>query len=179
MSAVLGIVHAHHGLLNLYSEPDKGTTFKIALPVSDAPATQTHVVTDTPAQEISGTVLVIDDEESIREVASMALEEMGFEVITAEDGEAGLACFQKHQQCITGVLLDMTMPRMNGETCFRELRKFDPEVKVILSSGYNAEEATASFQGKGLNGFIQKPYQIEKFQRIIAGRFARNRQDPS
>jgi len=173
MSAVLGIVHGHSGLLNLYSEPEKGTTFKIAFPTSgrgDLPASEENKA--APLQRVSGLILVIDDEESIREVASIVLADMGFEVITAVDGKDGVAVFRQYQQEVTGVLLDMTMPRMNGEECFRALRQINPDIKVILSSGYSAEDATAQFHGKDLAGFIQKPYLIGTFQDTVSTCFS-------
>jgi len=123
-------------------------------------------------QRASGLILVIDDEESIREVASIVLADMGFEVITAVDGKDGVAVFRQYQQEVTGVLLDMTMPRMNGEDCFRALRQINPDIKVILSSGYSAEDATAQFHGKDLAGFIQKPYLIETFQDTVSTCFS-------
>jgi len=174
MSAVLGIVHGHHGLLSLYSEPGQGTTFKIAFPISisDNVATEKKKSAEQ-SRRTSCLILVIDDEEGIREVAGMVLEDMGFKVITAVDGKDGVAVFRQHQQEVTGVLLDMTMPRMNGEDCFRALRKINPDIKVILSSGYSAEDATAQFHGKGLAGFIQKPYLIADFQTIVADCFSR------
>ena len=107
----------------------------------------------------SGTILVIDDEEGVRIVAKAALEKFGFTVITAEDGLVGLQVFRKRQEEISLVLLDMTMPRMSGEEVFRELQRISPALPVILSSGYNEQDATNLFVGKRLAGFIQKPYQ--------------------
>ncbi|MFQ5519192.1 MAG: response regulator, partial [Mariprofundus sp.] len=173
MSAVLGIVHGHQGLLNLYSEPNKGTTFKIALPISasdDALPVETQHT--APSLKSEGMILIVDDEETIREMASMLLEEMGYQVVTAVDGKHGVEVFQQHQNTITGVLLDMTMPRMNGEDCYTELRNIKPDIKVILSSGYSTEDATARFKGKGLAGFIQKPYLIDHFQKVVAECFS-------
>jgi len=169
MSAVLGIVHAHKGLLNLDSEPNKGTTFKIALPVSSSnDILISQIVTTAPAGKAEGLILIIDDEETIRELASMVLEEMGYQVMVAVDGKDGVEVFGQYRHSITGVLLDMTMPHMNGEDCFSELRKINPGIKVILSSGYNAEDATARFKDKGLAGFIQKPYLVDHFQKVVA-----------
>ena len=79
-------------------------------------------------------------------------------MLTAEDGRQGLEVFRQHQGEIVVVLLDMTMPNMNGEECFRELKRIRPDVKVLLSSGYTEDDATSSFSGLGLAGFIQKPY---------------------
>jgi len=115
----------------------------------------------------SGVILVVDDEETIREVASMMLEDMGFSVLTAEDGVDALVVYRQHQQEIVGVLMDMTMPKMDGKECFRELRRINADVKVILSSGYNEQDATSRFVGQGLAGFIQKPYSPEALMAIV------------
>jgi len=172
MSAVLGIVNGHKGILNLHSERDVGTTFKIAFPVSSISNAIIIEPKDIKVpKHCSGMILVIDDEESIRMLTSMLLEDMGYSVITAIDGQDGLEVFQKHQKELTGVILDMTMPRMNGEDCFCELQKISPNVQVILSSGYSEEDAMASFQDKGLAGFIQKPYLASNFQKIVAESF--------
>jgi len=172
MSAVLGIVNGHKGILNLHSERDVGTTFKIAFPVSSISNAITLEPKDIKVpKHCSGMILVIDDEESIRMLTSILLENMGYSVITAIDGQDGLEVFQKHQKELTGVILDMTMPRMNGEDCFCELQKISPNVQVILSSGYSEEDAMASFQDKGLAGFIQKPYLASNFQKIVAESF--------
>ncbi len=169
MSAVLGIVNGHNGILNLYSEPDKGTVFKIAFPVSSSTNTVATEQKDTGTiKDCSGTVLVIDDEENIRQIACLLLEDMGYSVVVAVDGKHGIEVFQEHQKELVGVILDMTMPRMNGEDCFYALRKISPNVQVILSSGYSKEDATSCFQDKALAGFIQKPYQIDLFQKVIA-----------
>jgi PAS domain S-box-containing protein len=171
MSAVLGIVHGHQGLIQLDSTPDKGSTFNIALPISTSNSVS---IDNEPLHEIkphgSGTVLIIDDEETIREVTSMALSEVGFSIVTAVDGQNGIEVFQQ-QTDLVGIILDMTMPRMNGETCFDALHKIDPNVPVILSSGYSEEDAMAKFQSKGLAGFIQKPYKIDAFQRLALNCF--------
>jgi len=94
----------------------------------------------------------------IRETASFMLEDMGFATLTAVDGLDGVAVYRQHQHDIVAVLLDMTMPRLDGQGCFRELRQINPDVQVILSSGYNEQDATGRFSGKGLAGFVQKPY---------------------
>jgi len=110
---------------------------------------------------------VIDDEETIRAVAKVMMEKMGFNVITAEDGRAGVKLFEQLSKDITFVLLDMTMPHMNGEETFRELRKIKKNVRVILSSGYSQQSALAQFTGKGLAGFIQKPYQYKELMALV------------
>jgi len=163
MSAVQGIIRGHNGAIKVYSELGRGSTFKILIPISevepDTSISPKHAVsTEEMANNFSGTVLVIDDEDTVRETASMMLEDMGFDTLTAVDGEDGVNVYRAHQSKIVAVLLDMTMPKMDGKTCFRELRRINENVKVVLSSGYNEQEATSLFTGKGLAGFIQKPY---------------------
>ena len=172
LAAVLGIVRSHRGAIKLYSEPGQGTAFKVLFASSEQAA---------PAFEQSpegvemcrgtGTVLIVDDEEGVRSVARKTLETVGFTVMTAEDGRAGVQMFRTHADEIKAVLLDMTMPDISGEEVFRAIRTIRPEVRVILSSGYNEQETIRQFQGRGLAGFIQKPYQpmklIEKVREIL------------
>ena len=119
----------------------------------------------------TGTVLIVDDEEGVRLVGRKTLEKAGFTVMMAEDGRAGVQMFRTHADEIRAVLLDLTMPDMSGEEVFRAIRTIRPEVKVIVSSGYNEQETISLFQGRGLAGFIQKPYQpmklIEKVREIL------------
>ena len=168
MSAVLGIVRGHHGALRVYSEPGKGTTFKMLLPASDGVYEKdVQVADESDGWKASGSILVVDDEETIREVAAMMLEEMGFSTLTASDGVEAVEIYRRYQKEISAVVLDMTMPRMDGKVCFRELRRINRDVKVILSSGYSEEDATSRFQGQGLAGFIQKPYLPESLKSVV------------
>lgn len=167
MSAVLGIVRGHHGAIKVYSEKGQGTTFKVLLPASK------HAAVDEEEREAwgdwcgVGTVLVVDDEETIRETAAMMLRDMGFNTLTAEDGEQGVEVYHKHQNKIVAVLLDMTMPKLDGKGCFREIRRINKDVRVVLSSGYNEQDTTNRFAGQGLAGFIQKPYAPEALRAIM------------
>ena len=99
-----------------------------------------------------------DDEPAVLAVARRVLEKSGFQVMLAADGRAALEVFEKHRHEIHAVLLDMTMPGPSSDEVFRELRRLQPDVRVVLTSGYNEQEATARFVGKGLAGFIQKPW---------------------
>ena len=161
LAAVLGIVRGHGGALKIYSQPQRGSTFKVLFPASQQ-AVEESVGTSATEQEWrgSGVILVVDDEEPVRIAAKRILEIRGFTVLTAEDGRAALEVFRSRADEIVAVLLDLTMPHLDGEETFRELRRIRPDVRVILSSGYNEEQTTNRFAGKGLAGFIQKPYGV-------------------
>lgn len=166
MAAVLGIVRGHKGAIKVYSEAGKGTTFKILLPATGKPAEISGGAPHTDAWYGSGTVLLVDDEEHVRGTGSEMLKELGFSTITANDGREAVAIF-KETPDIGFVILDLTMPHMDGEQCFRELRKIRPDIKVIMSSGFNEQEVTQKFAGKGLSGFIQKPYRLRELREAI------------
>jgi len=166
MAAVLGIIRGHKGAIKVYSELNKGTTFKILLPASYRPAEMFNGAAHTDDWQGSGTVLLVDDEETVRAIGSEMLRELGFQVITADDGREGVAAYKQHQD-IAFVILDLTMPHMDGEQCFRELRQLRPDVKVIMSSGFSEHEVTQKFAGKGLAGFIQKPYKFSVLKEAI------------
>ena len=168
MAAVLGIVRGHRGAIKVYSEPGRGTTFKILLPASDRPAEVSKRTTEDVAWHGSGTVLLVDDEETIRGIGAELLKELGFSTVTAADGREALEIF-KSTPGISFVILDLNMPHMDGEECFRQLRRIRPNVKVIMSSGYNEHEVTQKFIGKGLAGFIQKPYRLSALKEAVRG----------
>ena len=175
MAAVLGIVRGHHGAIKIYSEPKHGTTVKILFPTSREHATGEVEATPALSESLGGgTALIIDDEEAVRAVATRILEYINMKVYTAEDGQDGVDVFKQHADEIDIVLLDMTMPKLSGEEVFREIRRIRPDTAVLLSSGYNEQDATAHFAGKGLAGFIQKPYGprdlIQMIETILEGR---------
>lgn len=166
MAAVLGIVRGHKGAIKVQSEPGKGTSFKILLPASGKPAQIFNHDGFENNWKGSGTVLLVDDEETVRDIGKDMLQEFGFTAITANDGREAVEIF-KTTPDISFVILDLTMPHMDGEQCFRELRQLNPDVKVIMSSGFNEHEVTQKFMGKGLAGFIQKPYKLTALKEAI------------
>lgn len=164
MSAVLGIVRGHRGALQIDSKLGKGTTFKILFPANDRTADGVAIRSDPEVKDRNwrgnGTVLIVDDEKTVRAVGKQMLERLGFGVLDASDGREALRMFRAHAQEIACVLLDLTMPNMDGEEAFREIRNIDPNVPIVLCSGYNEQEATQRFADKGLAGFIQKPFSM-------------------
>ena len=162
LAALLGIVRAHNGAVAVKSHLGEGTHVRLLLPSLRAQESESSA--PTPADldwKCTGTVLVVDDEEDVRIASQLILEEIGLTVLTAKDGFVGLEAYKQGKNEITLVLLDLTMPRMNGEQLFKEIRKINQKVPILLSSGYNEEEASKRFQGVGIYGFIQKPYQID------------------
>ena len=162
LAAVLGIVRGHKGALKVYSEPGRGTTFKVLLPCA-APGLAAKRPSASPFEERwrgQGMVLVVDDEETIRTVAARILESLGFTVVLANDGREAMEKYQAEPARFLLVLLDLTMPHMDGEETFRQLRHLNPGIKVILMSGFNQHEAISRFTGKGLAGFVQKPFDV-------------------
>ena len=172
LAAVLGIVRGHGGALKIDSEPNRGSTFSVLFPASRQ-AAEESVGPSATEQEWrgSGVVLVVDDEETVRIAAKRILEIRGFTVLTAEDGREALKIFRSRADEIVAVLLDLTMPHLGGEATFRELLRIRPDVRVVLSSGYNEQEITSRFAGKGPAEFIQKPYGVrllgEKIRQVL------------
>ncbi len=177
MSAILGIVRSHGGAIRLDSEEGQGTSIRVLLPASAGASASDETcssVTSPPCWQGQGTALVVDDEPDVRELAAFLMQNMGFNVVQAEDGQIAVELFRQHQQDISIVILDLAMPNMNGEACFRELRNMQPEIKIILSSGYSRNEALNRFSDKGLSGFVQKPYRPETFEAEVRQLFTQS-----
>jgi len=163
MAAVLGIIRGHHGAIILDSEPGKGSTFKVLFPVSgnNSDGYQNAGMSKNSSDiENTGTILVIDDEDHVRELCIDFLRVFGFNTLSASNGYEGLQTFKENSDKIICVILDLTMPGLDGAATFMEIKRIKPEQKVILSSGYSEHEATILFANKGLTGFIQKPYRL-------------------
>ncbi|HEX8311590.1 MAG TPA: response regulator, partial [Chthoniobacteraceae bacterium] len=174
LAAVLGIVRGHKGALKVYSEAGRGTTFKVLFPCADGLAEELQSgQAAAPEWRGQGTVLIVDDEETVRATTARMFEVLGFKPLLASSGVAALQLFAEQHEPIILTIVDLTMPHMEGDQVFREIRRLQPDAKVLLMSGFNEQDAVSRFLGKGLAGFIQKPFRVstlrEKLQQIIEG----------
>ncbi|MFW5959773.1 MAG: response regulator [Chitinivibrionales bacterium] len=167
LSAVYGIVKSHYGEINLESSSGEGTLFSIHLPVSEESIESGDRENFTPAYG-HGRILVADDDRVIRRAAVLILEKYGYSIVTAEDGNETLEIFKKENKDLDLVVMDIQMPGKDGKECFFRMKEIDPEVKVILSSGYSRNEDIQELTDKGLQGFIHKPYRSHELTRIVA-----------
>ena len=169
LSTALGIVKSHGGFVDVYSEVNQGTQFKIYLPaVSSAglkAAEAEHLELPVGHGEL---VLVVDDEAAIREIAKGTLEAYGYQVMTAGDGTEAVALYAQHRDQVRVVLTDMMMPFMDGPATIRALQKLDPHVKIIASSGLAADGKVAEAANAGVKTFLSKPYTAEKLLKALA-----------
>ncbi len=167
LAAALGIVRGHKGAIKIYSEQSRGTTFKIFLPTSEAKAKIREGTSEQNDWRGEGVVLVIDDDQTVRDFVKNVLGRFGYEVITAVDGLDGMAQFSTHQDRIDLVLLDLTMPNMDGKETYSQMRAKRPDVATVLMSGYNEQDATQEFVGKGLAGFLAKPFLVADLMGMV------------
>lgn len=161
LAMVYNIIQQHEGFLDVYSEVDLGTNFNIYLPVYHGAIKDIQEEQEIILPHGDGLILVVDDEEIIRQTAKAILEECGFEVILAHDGEEGVRLYRERHQEIKIVLLDMVMPKKSGKEAFLEMQGINPQIKVLLASGFKQDERVDSVLDLGVRGFVQKPYSLE------------------
>jgi CheY-like chemotaxis protein len=172
MSAILGIVRGHGGAIFVDSAVGRGTSMRILFPAIErarppkVPAAG-RAADATEAVAPAGRVLVVDDEETVRAICVDMLEALGLEVLTAADGRDAVELFARHADTISHVILDLSMPNMDGMAAFTEIARIKPGVKVILSSGYDEQELLRRLPGRGLAGFIQKPYSLDALRAAL------------
>src|SRR3990172_9613307 len=172
MSAILGIVRGHRGAVFVESGVGKGSTIRILFPaLAEAPAVKDAAananIADAGTSALNGTVLVVDDEEIVRNVCKEMVQSFGMQVLTASDGRDAVEMFRNSPGKISHVILDLTMPNMDGMTAFKELVRIWPGVNVILSSGYNEQDSIQRISDQGIAGFIQKPYSLAKLREAL------------
>jgi len=172
LSSVYGIVKHHGGYITVYSEIGKGTTFNIYLPATQKAPAEEKEVTDTLLKGAE-TILMVDDEKIIAETGQIMLEELGYTVLTADSGRAAIDTYARNKDRIALVILDMVMPNMSGRETFEALKKDNPDIHVLLSSGYSVNGAATDLLRQGCSGFIQKPFNLiqlsKKVREVIDG----------
>jgi CheY-like chemotaxis protein len=167
LAMVYGIVKQHNGHITVYSEVGLGTTFKVYLPAILGEV-ETHVET-TAIMAAFGTetVLLVDDEEFLRELGTRILRKNGYTVLQAVNGKEALGLFRKEHSQISLVILDLIMPEMGGTECLKELLKIDPQVKVLIASGFSADASIRDTIQMGARGFVSKPFRVKELLRHI------------
>jgi CheY-like chemotaxis protein len=161
LAMVYGIVKNHDGYILCYSEMSKGTTFKIYLPAlyQDGQKRMTSAIED----QLKGgneTILLVDDEEYIRELGVELFSDVGYKVLTATDGESALELYQKEQEGIDLVILDLVIPGMGGKKCYEEILKINPKARILIVSGYSVNGPGKEALKAGAKGFVGKPFDV-------------------
>ena len=166
LASAYGIIKGHKGMINVHSELGHGTTFTIYLPASEKEAVKGKTTTGTIAKGTE-TILLVDDEQMVLEVSKDLLEYLGYRVYAAGSGQEAIAVYAEKRNEIALVILDMILPGMSGGETFDRLREIDPEIGVLLCSGYSIEGEAQQIMDRNCNGFIQKPFQLENLSRKV------------
>ncbi|MDX8390347.1 MAG: response regulator [Mariprofundaceae bacterium] len=167
MSTVMGVVGAHAGTVTVYSEKGKGSRLRVLLPISTPETDVSNGLKVRDTWQGNGTILIIDDEESLRMTIKSMLESCGFSVLLAETGIEGLERFSEHRDSIVAVIVDLTMPGLDSHAICERLLKLDSEVRLILSSGYQHDQVRGDFSDLEVADFIQKPYSITRLRQQL------------
>ena len=167
LSMVFGIVKNHGGCVDVRSEAGVGSVFRVFLPESSEGASKEKAAMDSALPHGCGRILLVDDQEPVREVAKDMLEALGYEVITAADGLEGVSRYRDLWREIDLVILDMIMPNLSGGDSFRRMKEINPKARVVLSSGYSMDGAIQDVMNEGILAFIQKPYRLEELSRVV------------
>jgi len=166
LASAYGIIKNHDGFIDVYSEIDKGTTFNIYLPASKKESVKEEEFSNEVVKG-TGNVLLVDDENLILEVGREILEKLGYEIMDAKRGKEAIAIYEKNRDRIDLVILDMVMPEMGGGDTYDRLKEINPDIKVLLSSGYSVDGEATEILARGCNGFIQKPFNLKELSQKI------------
>ncbi len=158
LAAALGIIRGHGGAVHVFSAPGRGTSFQVLIPAARDSRPGRAVREVRRRRSGSGTILLVDDEQAVRDVTRLILRRAGFEVLVAENGARGVEVFQEHASEIRLVLLDLLMPVMGGDEAFERIREVRADVPVVLMSGFEEDEAFRRFGDRRLQGFVKKPF---------------------
>ena len=166
LASAYGIIKGHGGYVDVVSKKGQGSTFNIYLPVSEI---KFKKAIEAAEQFIrgTGTVLVVDDEDEVLEIAKELLEAMGYRVLKAKDGKEAVEVYKKNQDDINIVVLDMVMPNMGGGEAYDRMKEINPDIKVLLSSGFSIDGEATEIMERGCDGFIQKPFKMKDFSEKI------------
>ena len=169
LPVALGIVRAHRGVVVVKSEPGRRSTFRVFFPLSDQKVSRLpDRSAKAPELVKGGTMLLVEDEEIVRELAASMLMRLGFSVLEAKDGDEAAEMFRQHRDEIRCVLLDLTMPRLDGWATLTALRHINPDIPVILSSGYDEVEVMTGDHPEWPQAFLSKPFGLEGLRSAIS-----------
>ncbi len=167
LAAVLGIVLGHRGTVQVASEPGKGSSFRLLLPVAEGAVVGTRAVAAEARWTGRGRVLLVDDEPSVREVGADMLAHLGFEVTVADGGRRAIEMFRATADAFSLAIVDLTMPDLSGVEVARELLRIRPDAAVLVASGYSEEEGEVLLQREGVRGFLAKPFSLEELRQQV------------
>jgi two-component system cell cycle sensor histidine kinase/response regulator CckA len=167
LASAYGIIKNHGGIIYVYSEIGEGTAFNIYLPASEKGIIKEKETLEE-ILKFTGTILLVDDEEMIIDVGRKMLEKLGFEVLIARNGKEAMEVYEKTRDRIKLVILDMIMPGMAGGETYDKLKENNPDIKILLSSGYSINGRATEILDRGCNGFIQKPFDMRKLSHSIS-----------
>ena len=167
LATVFGIVKQHKGHITCYSEPGHGTTFKIYFPAVQKGKDSETPTIERPIRGGTETILLVDDEDVVRELAMRILNRFGYEVITANNGKEALETYKREGERISLVILDLIMPEMDGRQCLVEILRVNPNIKVLIATGHSENGATYSHRESGARGFVEKPYNQKILLKLV------------
>ena len=172
LSMVYGAVTNHGGTIKVSSHLGKGSLFTILLPLHGDQSRRSMPVVRRPSAYGTGTILVVDDEDIIRQLLTEMLQEMGFRILSACDGLEALEIYHANWQAIDLVIMDLIMPRLSGKETFHAMREINPDAQVILATGYSRETTIQEALEEGIVGFLQKPFGTEELSEALGPVFA-------